>query len=216
MKPIICALALCATLAPALAQDAATPPVATTQTQDAPEAVKLDNGLIVTPIVMPDDELQNISGVEMWRFLVQPPAPNTNFYARAELRKPGGNWQAIALDSIVGPSHDIKVTLGLMPIDGFSMTDAVKWKSMIHLREFQGEQTFNNTTSRGQLDNPVKDLQDVTASIIGSSPYVTPVIVRPNGEVTLMTFSSGPRNEYDKQVQSAELVLVFEAKPQTR
>lgn len=208
MKPILCALALFTALAPALAQDAATAPVATSQTTI--KSVTLDSGLIVTPIATHYTDLERMMDVAKWQFLVEPPAPETRLNAQLELRVPGKPTQQHNGYNIelYGKTE---VTFGILPKGGSTFTNAEWWRIYFHARSLEAAPHTPNADNDfgGDNVNLIKDMKFKTYSMIGNNAYEKP---RPNGDIVLIQFFDNDANG----IIVAELVLVLTAKPKTK
>ena len=209
MKLLFCALALSLMLVPAIADDAATAPDSSeTATQYiAPKPVKLDNGLTVTPIVLPYDEIGEMMGAKLWRFRIEKPAaPVPLLMAYVVLRTPGEPEKIVGLDISNNVSHEMELTLGLLPSNNFSLDLADRWRIRIHHREISKKMTVSESIFTRNMENPVKNLENVSQSTSDSFPnrYGR---VQANGEVNLINFNHGPEG----QKIDTELFLAFVA-----
>ena len=209
MKPIFCALALSLMLVPPIAADAATAPDSTEAATQyiKPKPVKLNNGLTVTPIVLPYDELGEMMGAKLWRFRIEKPAapiPHLNTFV--VLRTPGEKETIVGLDMDHDISREMEVTLGLLPSNNFSLDLADRWRIRIHRREISKKMTVTDSIFTRNMENPVKNLENVSQSTSDSFPnrYGR---VQANGEVNLINFNHGPEG----QKIDTELFLAFVA-----
>ena len=203
MKPLFCALALLTMLAPALAQDAATAFDRERTRQEIPKTVTLDNGLLVTPVIVPYDDLGSMLDAQLWRFKIKPPAPDTFMQAQLEIRKTGEDIDKTYAFGF-GFSEEIELTFGMMPRGGSVFESADFWKVHFVPRLLSGELLFS--TVNGELQNPIKDFKWKT----GESSGEDGAIARPlsNGDVVLKKYFGGTP---EKPVV-VELVLVLTKK----
>ena len=217
MKHLICALALCATLAPALAQDAATPPVAATapattepQSQSAPlPAVKLDNGLFVTPVARPASDLEAIADVHFWRFHIESSAVN-GLSQRLELRVPGEEPQRVGAGGLgLSNLNILNLLVGIAPVDSGYLQSAGKWKIYYRMQGLSQDSKPFDIPITTESDNPIKSLRVPVVRYGNGGDYALP---QTNGDVPLISIYE-QNIEGEKQTLVAELVLVLTARP---
>ncbi len=208
MKPLLCALALLALSAPLHAQTEAAPTEApATQTQDAPKAATLDNGLVVTPVILPYDDLSSLLDVQMWRFNIKPQKPDIFLEARLEWRKTGEDALPMGgIGFVLG--NETELTFGTTPKGGSGFNDADFWRVHYAARRPSGE--FDSPPFDIGVSNPTRGIVWQKDAVSGQ--YGAIARPSPNGDVPLQKFTAGtPENP-----TVAELVLVLTAKPQPK
>ncbi len=209
MKPLFCALALCTFLAPALAQDAATAPVAASQTTI--KSVTLDSGLIVTPVAIPFDALRSMLGAQLWRYNIKRPAPNTSFQMQLEVRTTGEETgdkirEKAAFSFMVEDEDEIEITFGLLPKGGSTFSNAEYWRVHFSGRRLSGKPFFSPTN--GDIQNPLKDLKWERGEASGDGQIYNSSYPASNGDIVLQTYFGGTA---EKPIVT-KLVLVITAK----
>ena len=190
MKPLLCALALLTMFAPARAQDAATAFDRERTRQEIPKTVTLDNGLLVTPVIVPYDDLSSMLDAQMWRFKIKPPAPDTFMQAQLEIRKTGEETgEDIEKRNAFGFgfSEEIELTFGMLPRGGSTFENADFWKVHFVPRLLSGELLFS--TVNGELQNPIKDFEWKTGESSGEDSAIARPL--PNGDVVLKKYVGG-------------------------
>ena len=213
MKPLFCALALCTVLAPALAQDAATAPVAASQAAPIP-TIKLDNGLSVTPVARPATDLETLADAHFWRFHIEAPSA-TGVSQQLELRVPGKPPQIIGTPLAFVGVQSLDVLIGLAPIDGGYLVSANNWKIYQRVQgPSQGPKPFDFPMI-GAPANPLKSFKFGPIRYGTERDYSLP---QTNGDVPLITLHAPNENpmELNAKTESpvvAELVLVVGARP---
>ena len=196
MKPLLCALALLILSAPLRAQTDAPAPKT-----DAPQAVTLDNGLIVTSLAVPYGDLQQMADAEIWRFNIKPTAPNTYFQAQLELRTTGQDTQKLnAFGITLAPENEL--TFGILPKGGSTFQNAEMWRVYFRMRDLATE--HNWSPFKADRPNPIQNLIWTTGT--GSNPDGNKPL--PNGDVPLLSYKGGTK---EKPVVTA-LVLVLTIK----
>ena len=206
MKHLICALALLATLTPALAQQDKSPfdkiPPA------KPVAVTMKSGFVVTPIVVPDDDLRSMLDVQMWHFLVKAPKGGATPTAHLELRVPGKPPQILTTnDGGILDSESSDFVVGLAPANGTSLSKADKWK--VYLRTRSNAADIFSASASNEEENPIKDLKFELSRYNAGTGYALP---NPNGDIPLISLYKINFNPPGKPTPVAELVLVLSAK----
>ncbi|HEX8463824.1 MAG TPA: hypothetical protein VF627_04330 [Abditibacterium sp.] len=203
MKPLLCTLALFTMLAPALAQTESpfdqTPPA-------KPKAVTMKSGILVTPIIVPDDDLRSILDVKMWHFSIKAPAHSTAPVPRLELRVPGQPPQLFGfMDGFIS-NENSDFLIGIAPIGGTSLSKAAKWKIFYRTRS---DATSQFTASASdEEDNPIKGLNFMIARYNAGTGYALP---NPNGDIPLISLYKFPAKRPGAPIRVAELVLTFTA-----
>ena len=213
MKPLICALALLTMLAPAWAQDTATAPVAASQTGTI-SAVTLDDGLVVTPVVEPYDDLSSMLDLHIWRFKIKPPTSDTYFEAQLETRTTGKEAKEDVQKRDVGgfrfdeSAEEVKMTFGLLPKGGSTFTEAELWRVRFATRGLQGETLIPSLDT--DMKNPLKNFRWTRSEVSGQDDsFASPL---PNGDILLAKYTGGTP---EKPIV-VELVLVLNVKPKTK
>ena len=206
MKLLLCALALFTALAPALAQTESpfdnTPPA-------KPLEVTMKSGIVVTPIVVPDDDLRSMLDVQMWHFLVKAPEGGATPTAHLELRVPGKPPQILTTnDSGILDSESSDFVVGLAPANGTSLSKADKWK--VYLRTRSNAADIFSASASNEEENPIKDLQFVLSRYNAGTGYALP---NPNGDIPLISLYKLAEKLPGSPVPVAQLVLVLTAKP---
>ena len=207
MKPWLCALALLALSAPLRAQTGDVAPPADQPQQEVPKAVKLDDGLIVTPVIVPYDDLSSMLDVQMWRFNIKPPATDTNFQAQLEVRKRGAeSGDEIQHRNAVGFTlfEETELTFALMPKGGHGFTGADFWRVHFASRRLSGRTSFGPIDA--DLQNPMKDFRWDRGEVSGENGAIAHPV--PNGDIILQKYIGGTP---EKPV-TVELVLVITKK----
>ena len=202
MKPLFCALALCAMLAPALAQEAATAPVAASPIPPIP-SVTLDSGLIVTPVVVPFDSLRSMLGAQLWRFNIKATAPDTNVAVEFEVRTTGEKPERWPFPLANIEAGETELTFGLLPQGGSDISDADTWRFNLSTRN--PANASNNTVFNGGWPNPLKNFkwtQGIAEYIHPQGDYISPAT---NGDTILRGYVGGTE---DKPI-AKEIVLIF-------
>ena len=210
MKPLFCALALALSLAPAIADEAATASAPAIQT--VAKSVTLSSGLIVTPVAVPFDALRSMLDVQMWRFNVKPSTPNTFFQMQLEVRTTGEETgDKIRKENAFGflIEDETEVTLGLLPKGGSTFANAEYWRVHFSGRRLSGEPFF--TPTNGDIVNPIKDLKWERGEESGDGQIYNSSYPAPNGDIVLQTYFGGTA---EKPVVT-KLVLVLTAKTPT-
>ena len=205
MKPIFCALALSLLLAPARAQNGAffdSPPV-------TPIAVTMKSGIVVTPIIVPDDDLRSIIDVQMWHFTLQAPADGATPSAQLELRVPGQKPKSLEFnDGGVLDRKSSDVVIGMAPVEGNDLSKAKQWK--IYLRTKADPTDIFSAASSKKIDNPLQDLKFEITRYSAGTGYALPKI---NGDIPLVSLYKVAPNLDGPPTLAAEIVLVLGAEP---
>lgn len=205
MKPHLCALALCAFLAPAIAQPSSffdSPPA-------KPVAVTMKNGIVVTPIIVPDDDLRSILDVQMWHFTIKASADGATPTARLELRVPGQKPKPLEFTDggvLAGKSSDC--VFGIAPVNGNDLSKAAQWK--IYLRTKADPTDIFSAAGSNEIANPLQDLKFEISRFSAGTGYAVP---KANGDIPLISLYKVAENLDGPPTLAAELVLVFAAKP---
>lgn len=201
MKRFLCLLILLRATTPVWAQPQ--PVVADVPAVPAaPKSVTLDNGLLVTPVIVPRDDVRDMLDIKMWRFNIKPPAPGTWFQAQMELRTTGktpDEMNAIGM----GLSDETELTFGILPKGGSMFSNAEMWRIHFATRSLGGKTP--DIPSDGDRINPIKDLEWTGGTEVTSGHAAKPL---PNGDILLMQFRSGTK----ENPILTELVLVLTAK----
>ena len=217
MKPILCALAFLITLAPALAQDAATVPVAAQVQSATLPSVTLDNGIIVTPIVRQSSDLEQMMDVKMWQFHVQRPTRGAVIQPQLQLREPGKEPRNLeGMTSFFG-QEKTDMVVGIAPANASFLDSADKWKVYVRTRDLQDtEPTMFDITSTSEIGNPLKEamkgLNSRSTDYKNNGRYALPGT---DGVIPLVSYYGaaidGPpmMTNADDLPLIAELVLVF-------
>ena len=213
MKPILCALALCAMLAPARAQDVATAPVAAPYVP----TIQLDSGIRITPVLRPASDLEQMTDVHFWQFQLQLPAANTFTSARLELRAPGKPTQLVS-DNRTFLQHNADLLVGIAPIASESLSMADKWKVYCRLQETSKDShklgfSSASTHTPANLLKELRDLSDLKyrfqiISYGNGGDYALP---QANGDIPLITVYG--KDSGDEPTLTGELILVLTYKP---
>ncbi len=208
MKPLFCALALFTMLAPAMAQDAATAPISS----PFMPAIKLDSGIIITPIVRTPGDLETMLDVHFWQFHVQAPDPDTFVATRLEMRVPGQGPRLFGVGQADFFPEKLNIVVGIAPVIGNSLTTADDWKTYYRRSELSGETSANSRYSSSYSSsggsNPIKNLQFRLTRYGSGGEYALP---QTNGDIPLIT-TYGASKDNEEPPIIAELVLVITAK----
>ena len=217
MKPLLCALALCLMLAPAIAQTDAPPPAKVT----APLAsVTLDNGFVITPIRRSASDLENMMDAKMWEFHIQPTSPAVIVTLYLELRVPGKEPKRLDGGGSFFGQKNTDFTVGIAPANSSFHVNADKWKIYCRARDLADGPGMDDIPTTSETDNPLKGvlkgLNSYSIRYGKGSNYALP---QPNGDIPLMTlFGPGKNTEPGMMTPAeetpiiAELVLVLTAK----
>ena len=214
MKPLFCALALCTTLAPALSQEAATPPVATNFMPLEPQliiATQTNDGLTITPVELPVDHVGTMLGIKMWQFKIEPPrdaTPATRLRYRLELQRPG--QKPIEMDSgrldfsVNEVPRTLEFTFGLMPEGKETIDNAETLKVYAATHIWESKSSIGNQAIIGHFNNPLAKL-NVLAPILGGALSAE---VYANGTAQLIQLAV---EGDDREDGDSEVVLVLTA-----
>ena len=175
--------------------------------QEIPKTVTLDNGLLVTPVRVPYDDLSSMLDAQLWRFRIKPPAPDTTLQAQLEIRKTGEETgEKIDKRNAFGFgfSEEIELTFGMLPRGGSIFENADFWKVHFVPRLLSGELLFSSVN--GELENPIKDFKWEHGESSGEDGVIARPL--PNGDVVLKKYFGGTP---EKPVV-VELVLVLTKK----
>ena len=203
MKHFFCALALSTMLAPALAQETTFfDSVPTT-----PPTITMKNAIVVTPIIVPDDDLRSMLDVQMWHFTVKAPAGGATPSARLELRVTGQTPKPLEFtDGGVLNRKNSDVVVGVAPVEGNDLSKAKQWK--IYLRTKADPTDIFSAAGSNEIENPLKDLKfEITRTSAGAG-YALP---KTNGDIPLISLYTVAENFDHPPTLTAEIVLVLTA-----
>ncbi len=204
MKPILTALALCTFLAPAIAQEAATPPAPPQvwvephpEVQLIGEATHTTDGLSIAPITVPTSDIALIMDIKMWRFRVQSPKGNLGLNFRMELRRPDQKPMVLASGSF-GISSDTELICGLMAKSGDTLVKAETLKLYFRAHDLSPKTNVGDLKGDNgynvEFKNEIKSLKfDSYSGGEGNWTFISK-----NGNIVLMEFDNWggpPRNE---------------------
>ena len=223
MKPLFCALALFTILAPALAQDAATPPT-TTVTLDLgdpatlgqriglPRPTLTKDEITITAIERPVDHVAAMLDINLWQFKVEPPKPTADgllLHYSLQLQRSGRD--PIEMDSggrgfaIYGIPRTLEFTLGLKPESGKSLEESERLELYIANQIWNLPGASGASSSHYTLKNSLKDF-----AVTSLSP--TPNIDA-SGNIVLMDFKTDGDTKSDTKLV---LVLTADSFPTTK
>ena len=200
MKPLFCALALFTTMAPALAQDAATAKTPVLIPLGS-AATKTADGLNITPVDVPASDVSKMLDIRIWRFLIQTPKPGLRLTTRLELRQTGKDALIVRENSATAERQQ-EFTLGLMPQEE-TLTTSAKLKMYTETRVIEGytvnQMGQSGQSSLGPIPNPLLGLK-----LNGYSPGYG--AIASDGAIELIKFSLRDGGQ-------ATLTLVLTTKP---
>ena len=202
MKSYLCALALLTTMAPVLAQDAATAPVAATPT--VAKSTVTDEGLIITPLDVPTDIAAKMLGIQTWRFKVIVPNDGLRLSTSLQMRQSGKKWPLNGVE-ISGAPQEFEYTLGLMPLETEFLMKAEKLRVYQEMRVLK--ESSLPTGSRGSLSTLPNPWLELQTSIIPYFAY--PGNIQKDGGIELMRFNVKDLS----YTESPSLFLVLTTKP---
>ena len=156
MKLLFCALALCTLLAPAIADDAATSPLAVAKPNV--KSVETDFSWQITPVVLPEDNAAAMLNMKFWRFKVESPDKNLRCAYKLELRRYQQTPVAISDGNFNVSSGKAEFTLGLMPVGENAVWEAKEIKVSTRFRSLDSAPSINNYDYPKVCKNPIKDI----------------------------------------------------------